>query len=144
MKKFTLGLITGLLFAAIPVSFALSPVYKKTFNDVNEGDWFYEYVTSLATQGIIDGYLDGNFGPNDNITRAQVSKLLYMVNDNIRTDMGNFIGPMMTKMNLLEAKIDYIGTEFPGECYINGNWFSTGETDLGGCTCEEDGTLQCG
>ncbi len=143
MKKFTLGLITGLLLAAIPVSFALSPVAKKTFPDVHEGDWFYEYVTDLATRGIIDGYLDGNFGPNDNITRAQVSKLLFIVDDEIRTDMGQHIGPMKTQLDLLEAKIDYLGTEFPGECFINGNWYSTGETALGDCVCESDGSVQC-
>lgn len=48
---------------------------KKTFPDVNEGDWFYEPVMDMASVGIINGFGDGTFGPEKNVTRAQYAKM---------------------------------------------------------------------
>ena len=31
----------------------------------------------MAAQGILGGYPDGSFRPNDNITRGQMAKVLY-------------------------------------------------------------------
>ena len=51
------------------------------FSDVEDGAWYYEYVTTAYNQSIIDGYkntggeLTGLFGPGDPVTRAQVAKL---------------------------------------------------------------------
>ena len=35
------------------------------------------YIQTMAAQGILGGYPDGNFRPNDNITRGQMAKVLY-------------------------------------------------------------------
>ena len=35
------------------------------------------YVQTMAAQGILGGYPDGSFKPNDNITRGQMAKVLY-------------------------------------------------------------------
>lgn len=42
------------------------------FNDVKESDWFYEAVSKCEDVGLISGYGDGNFGPNDPVTFQQV------------------------------------------------------------------------
>ena len=42
--------------------------YQNVFTDVQESDWFYKYVAVLNSQGMIDGYGDGRFGPNDALT----------------------------------------------------------------------------
>ena len=42
-----------------------------TFTDVTEDDWFYDEVMSCAAAGVLNGYGDGTFGPNDSITREQ-------------------------------------------------------------------------
>ena len=39
-------------------------------------DWFYTYVAQAASYGWIGGYADGSFGPNDLITRAQVTTIV--------------------------------------------------------------------
>lgn len=46
------------------------------FSDVPVGSPFYSYVRCLACQGIIGGYSDGTFGPNNSITRGQLSKIV--------------------------------------------------------------------
>jgi hypothetical protein len=47
-----------------------------SFNDVLPGSTFYPYVHCLACLGIVQGYPDGTFRPNDNVTRGQASKIL--------------------------------------------------------------------
>ena len=42
------------------------------FNDVSENDWFYEAVAKCEDLGLVGGYGDGNFGPNDPVTMQQI------------------------------------------------------------------------
>ena len=35
------------------------------------------YIQTMAAQGIINGYSDNTFKPNNNITRGQMAKILY-------------------------------------------------------------------
>ena len=41
------------------------------FSDVPSGMWYAKAISALASLGIIKGYGDGRFGPNDSITREQ-------------------------------------------------------------------------
>ncbi|MBP2025631.1 S-layer homology domain-containing protein [Peptoniphilus stercorisuis] len=45
------------------------------FNDVS-GHWAQPAINKVASGGIIDGYTDGSFKPNKEITRAEASKIL--------------------------------------------------------------------
>ncbi|MGI6361742.1 MAG: S-layer homology domain-containing protein [Bacillota bacterium] len=47
------------------------------FDDVKEGQWFYENIQSVAQKGIMVGYPNGLFGPKDTFTRAQAVQVLY-------------------------------------------------------------------
>ena len=47
-----------------------------TFTDVAEGDWFAPYVTWASLSGIVNGFDDGTFGPNLEITREQMALIL--------------------------------------------------------------------
>lgn len=46
------------------------------FTDVPSTHWASGYVSQAAGQGIVNGYGDGNFGPDDNVTYEQVIKML--------------------------------------------------------------------
>lgn len=46
------------------------------FSDVAEGDWFAPYVTWASLSGIVNGYDDGTFAPNREITREQMALIL--------------------------------------------------------------------
>ena len=48
-----------------------------TFEDVEEGDWFYEAVRWAAAKGVVAGYSETEFGPNDLVTREQLATILY-------------------------------------------------------------------
>ena len=40
-----------------------------------EGHWAEAYIKTLYSKGIIGGYSNGNFGPDDPVTRAQILKM---------------------------------------------------------------------
>lgn len=41
-----------------------------SFSDVAEDFWGYEYIINLASNGVVNGYPNGTFRPNDNVKRA--------------------------------------------------------------------------
>ena len=45
------------------------------YNDVKNGDWFCCAVSTLSKMGIIKGYEDGSFKPNDPISRAEFAAI---------------------------------------------------------------------
>ena len=47
------------------------------FTDVPSGMWYTSAVNWAAQQGIISGYGDGRFGPDDSVTREQLAVILY-------------------------------------------------------------------
>jgi len=49
---------------------------SELFSDVQKGTFFENSVTKLVRQGVVQGYEDGTFGPNDSVTRAQVSVMI--------------------------------------------------------------------
>lgn len=50
-----------------------------SFTDVSETDWYFEFVCVLSNDGYIDGYADGTFGPDNDLTRKEAAKLIHSV-----------------------------------------------------------------
>ncbi len=46
------------------------------FKDVTTANGYYKAIAALAEKGVINGYGDGRFGPNDPITRAQIASII--------------------------------------------------------------------
>lgn len=51
--------------------------YLLQYGDVADGTWYTEAIRWATSQGIVGGYGNGMFGPNDNITREQLSVMLW-------------------------------------------------------------------
>lgn len=47
------------------------------FPDVPDGAWFAKAASWAQSKGIITGYENGHFGPNDSLTREQLALILY-------------------------------------------------------------------
>ena len=45
------------------------------YSDVSADDWFNNAVSTLTNAGVLDGYEDGTFKPNGNITRAEFATI---------------------------------------------------------------------
>ncbi len=49
----------------------------RAFPDVPAGTWYYSVVGKASSLKLINGYKNGNFGPNDRVTRGQVAVILW-------------------------------------------------------------------
>ena len=67
------GKITRAQFAKIAVGFfeTTTQEYQGYYSDIPENAWFTNYVEAASRVGLIQGFADGTFRPNVNITRAQ-------------------------------------------------------------------------
>lgn len=56
-----------------------SPVvnYVMTFEDVDPEAWYGEAVRWASSEGIVSGYSEKEFGPNDTVTREQFATILF-------------------------------------------------------------------
>lgn len=61
---------------------------ERLFSDVAENDWYAESTAWAASAGIVNGYDNGMFGPNDLITREQLAALLFRYADNLNMSTG--------------------------------------------------------
>lgn len=53
------------------------PKDAKPFTDVHAGDWYAQSAAWAKEQGLVSGYGNGDFGPQDPITREQMAAMLY-------------------------------------------------------------------
>ena len=51
--------------------------FKDVFHDVEDGKWFSQAVTWASANGVVLGYDDGSFRPEDDVTREQLIAMLY-------------------------------------------------------------------
>ena len=51
--------------------------HKDVFSDVAEGAYYHDAVLWAAQKGIVTGYDNGSFGPDDDVTREQLAAILY-------------------------------------------------------------------
>lgn len=63
-------------FATMAMRFAVVSGGYGSFSDVNNGYWAYSYIMSAAGYGWINGYTDGTFRPEDDITRGEVAAIV--------------------------------------------------------------------
>ena len=73
------GLVTREQLAKIVVG-AFAPTAEAgaiDFTDVNNGDWYYEFIAKAKNSGIVSGMGDGTFGVGKNVTRQDMCVMIY-------------------------------------------------------------------
>ena len=60
------------------------PVTENKFNDISNDFWAKNEVNYLASKGLLKGYDDGTFRPENPITRAEVATILVRANSEIK------------------------------------------------------------
>ena len=72
--------ITRAEFTAIATRFFdYTAEYDGAFNDVSRSAWYADCVQAAVDMGLVDGYPDGGFHPNSNITRAEAVTIVNRV-----------------------------------------------------------------
>lgn len=53
------------------------PAWENPYSDVPSDAWYYASVEYVSSNGIMNGYADGTFGPERKLSRAHLAQLLY-------------------------------------------------------------------
>ena len=56
------------------------------FTDVSDTDWCYDAVAYVHERGIMNGYSQDTFGPQNRLSRAQLAQILYNLEGRPQTD----------------------------------------------------------
>ena len=100
MKKI-LAMAAVAALAAGASAYAANP-----FADVSTSDWAYQAVADLSDQGIVEGYPDGTFKGQTNITRyemAQIIARLMAKEDQYNAEQRATIDPANTLTNSISS-----------------------------------------
>ena len=100
------GYITRAEFATIAVRFFdLTYQGEDLFPDI-DGHWAQEYINQAADAGIIEGYPDGTFGPQKQITRAEAVTMVNRTLDR-HPDPDHFLEDMLVWPDNLDTEAWY-------------------------------------
>ena len=100
------GYITRAEFATIAVRFFdLSYQGEDLFPDI-DGHWAQDYINQAADAGIIEGYPDGTFGPQKQITRAEAVTMVNRTLDR-HPDPDHFLEDMLVWPDNLDTEAWY-------------------------------------
>lgn len=76
--KYLIRSIIVTLVTFVLVSISSYPILAKTvhFEDVRSDSYYYEAIMTLSSEGVINGFPDGTYKPEEKVTRAQTSIVL--------------------------------------------------------------------
>lgn len=96
-------------------------VNDASFSDVSSDDWYGQAVAWAANVGVVNGFEDGTFRPNDPITREQMAAILYNYNQykgydvSKRTDLSKY-----SDVNTVSAWAEEVVNWANAEGLVNG------------------------
>lgn len=84
MKKFKVLFLAAALIAS-PIVATVAPVSEisveaasaKSFSDVSKNNAYYSIINNMTAQGIIKGYEDGTFKPEQSLSRKHAAQLIH-------------------------------------------------------------------
>lgn len=88
---------------AVVIALALcmaAPAVAAGFIDVPSTHIFSTYITELSDAGIVGGFPDGTFHPDDPVTRQQMAKILVLATDKHTDDVDNANDPTFSDVTL--------------------------------------------
>lgn len=112
----------------IPSATPGGPQCSISFNDVAQGFWAHSYISELACRGVVSGYADGDFQPQNPTTRGQLVKMVVLSNGwpllRPRTPTFTDVGTKHTFFRYIETAVargaitGYSNQTFRSEYYV--------------------------
>ena len=134
MKKH-LAVLAATAVLGVTSAFAANP-----FSDVTPQDWAYQAVAQLASQGIVNGYPDGTFKGQQNITRYEMAQMVAKAlvrQDRVDAEQNAIINRLA---NEFSAELNNLGVRVSTLENKVGNFKFTGDARLHYEAAENDGT----
>jgi hypothetical protein len=110
MKRFARLAFTAGLAAMLFTRGGMQAAFATPFSDVPANHWAYQYIQSLAADGIIDGYPDGKFKGDRPLTRYEMAVVVARVIAKLQENQGPK-GPSKEDLDKLQKLIDALKDE---------------------------------
>src|SRR5271169_1053587 len=81
------------------------------FSDVPANHWAYQYIQSLAADGLIEGYPDGKFKGDRPMTRYEMAVIVARVIAKLQENEKPYTGPTKQDLDKLQKLIDALKDE---------------------------------
>jgi hypothetical protein len=104
-----LAFVAGFAATIVFVPFA-RPAFATPFSDVPANHWAYQYIQSLAADGVIDGYPDGTFKGDRPLTRYEMAAVVERAIAKLQENRGPK-GPSKEDLDKLQKLIDALKDE---------------------------------
>ncbi|MBQ3390041.1 MAG: S-layer homology domain-containing protein [Firmicutes bacterium] len=89
MRRNTKRVLTILLAAALVLGMFPAAVFGgEGFQDVNNSDWYYDSVTEMAEDGLMNGVGDGTFDPTGDATRGMLVTVIWRMEGCVKPSHG--------------------------------------------------------
>ena len=75
MKKIQTKVL-AVLVCVLLLATAILSVSAAKYTDAKSGDWYYDFVSYMSDKGIINGYTDNTFRPNNYVKRCEFIKMM--------------------------------------------------------------------
>lgn len=122
MKRLSLLLVAAMVFTTISAS-------ANPFSDVPFSHWAYDAVNKLAAKGILQGYPDGTFKGNKNVTRYALAMITAKMLASVEQMLERGIGTnLVTKSDL--QTLERLTVEFADELALLGVKVTALEDDM--------------
>lgn len=108
---------------AAPLSAAATaePEDAISFSDVPDNYWAKPYIDALSSRGLISGFEEGDFKPEQPVTRAQianiVSRTFELTSDKANLDFGDVAGDYWAQESIAEVVTGGFMTGFPNNTF---------------------------
>ena len=115
MKKFLVSALTAAMFTGtLSAAFAAA----NPFEDVPAGHWAYDAIAQLAADGVIEGYGDGTYRGDQEITRYEMAQMVARAMakgggnkaliDKLAAEFADELTSLGVRVSALEKKVDNV------------------------------------
>ena len=118
MKK--IGILMIIIFLINSFSLTFTATAKTKFKDLPTDYWATEDIEYLAGEGIINGYSNGKFGPNDTIKRIDAARMIVRALD---LDTKNRPDPMLKDIKKGTNGYDIVSVVVDEEIFQGNNGY---------------------
>lgn len=122
MKKRFAAVLAAAAIVGATSAFAANP-----FSDVTPADWAYQAVSQLASAGIINGYPDGTFQGEKDVTRYEIAQMVakamaheYRANAEQQAIINQLAAEFAGELNTLGVRVDNVEAKL-GNVRVSGD-----------------------
>lgn len=100
MKKTIIILVAAILILSMPAA--------ASFADVESDHWAYDAINKLTAAGVIEGYHDGEFKGDQNMTRYEIAVMINRVLDDLKAEREELLANSNSELS--EAEVSQVET----------------------------------